>query len=214
MSAPGLALTAEVSSRWNSRMSENFANILKTLLASREPSLRAEWDARPAAVLIPMYIDQSQWHLVYTRRTDRVEDHRGQVSFPGGRIEDQDASPQATALREAEEEIGVRQDSVHILGSLDVLLTVTQFQIHPFVGMIPWPYHFNPNPDEVARVFSVPLHWLLEPDNLETHFRQPFPDTPEVPVYYFKPYQDEIIWGATARITLSLLELMRTILPD
>ena len=91
---------------------------------------------------------------------------------------------------------------------------MTQFQIHPFVGKIPWPYSFNPNPDEVARVFSVPLRWLLDPANLEKHFRQPIPSSPEVAVYYFKPYKDEIIWGATARITLNLLELIKTIMHD
>ena len=194
-------------------MMELLPDRLGALLSNRKPSIRTEWDARLAAVLIPLYFDQDEWHLVYTRRTDSVEEHRGQVSFPGGLVEDQDESAQVTAMREADEEIGLKQGDVQLLGSLDALLTVTQFQICPFIGIIPWPYPFKANPDEVARVFSVPLRWLLDPDNLEQRFRQPIPHAPEVPVYYFKPFQDEIIWGATARITLNLLEIIQTILP-
>jgi 8-oxo-dGTP pyrophosphatase MutT (NUDIX family) len=191
---------------------DNFANKLSTLLDKREPTTRAEWDMRPAAVLIPIYHDQDEWHLIYTRRTDQVENHRGQVSFPGGLVEGHDESAMETALREAEEEIALRKETVQILGSLDTLLTVTQFQIIPFVGQIPWPYEFHPNLDEVARVFSVPLQWLNDPNNLELHHRQPIPEGPKVPVYYFKPYQEEVIWGATARITLNLLELIKPLL--
>jgi 8-oxo-dGTP pyrophosphatase MutT (NUDIX family) len=162
--------------------------------------------------LIPIYHDQDEWHLIYTRRTDQVENHRGQVSFPGGLVEGHDESAMETALREAEEEIALRKETVQILGSLDTLFTVTQFQIIPFVGQIPWPYEFHPNLDEVARVFSVPLQWLNDPNNLELHHRQPIPEGPKVPVYYFKPYQEEVIWGATARITLNLLELIKPLL--
>jgi 8-oxo-dGTP pyrophosphatase MutT (NUDIX family) len=191
---------------------DNLANQLSALLNKRERTTRAEWDARPAAVLIPIYFDQDDWHLVYTRRTEQVENHRGQVSFPGGLVEERDESALEAALREAEEEIALRKETVQILGSLDTLLTVTQFQIIPFIGQIPWPYEFKPNPDEVARVFSVPLRWLRDPHNLELHHRQPIPDGPEVPVYYFKPYQGEVIWGATARITINFLEIITPIL--
>ncbi len=191
---------------------ETLADQLGAILNNRETQIKPEWEARPAAVLIPIFHDAHEWHLVYTRRTDEVEQHRGQVSFPGGLIEDHDTSALETALREAEEEIGLQKDSVQIIGSLDVLLTVTQFQVLPFVGKIAWPYEFSPNPDEVARVFSVPLTWLLNTDNLELRFRYPVPNGPSVPVYYFKPYQDEVIWGATARITLNLLEIIKPLL--
>jgi 8-oxo-dGTP pyrophosphatase MutT (NUDIX family) len=194
-------------------MKDRLPDRLGTILSNRKSSIRAEWDTRLASVLIPIYCDQGEWHLVYTRRTDLVEEHSGQVSFPGGIVEDEDDTAQSTALREAHEEIGLLQKDVQVLGALDALLTVTQFKICPFVGMIPWPYEFEPNPDEVARVFSVPLQWLLDPANLEKRFRQPIPNAPEVPVYYFKPFQDEIIWGATARITINLLEVVRSILP-
>jgi 8-oxo-dGTP pyrophosphatase MutT (NUDIX family) len=191
---------------------DKFADQLSSLLSKRKSTIRAEWDARPAAVLIPIYTEDGEWHVVYTRRTERVEHHRGQVSFPGGLVEDLDGSAKEAALREAEEEIALSKESVKILGSLDTLFTVTQFQILPFVGQIPWPYTFHPNPDEVAHVFSVPLRWLMDPVNLELRHRRPIPNGPKVPVYYFKPFQGEIIWGATARITLNLLEIIKPLL--
>jgi 8-oxo-dGTP pyrophosphatase MutT (NUDIX family) len=191
---------------------EGFSKQLQVLLDHRERAVKAEWDARPAAVLIPIYKDDDGWHIVYTRRTEQVENHRGQVSFPGGLVEDGDDSAMDTALREAEEEIALRRESVKILGSLDTLLTITQFRIIPFVGQIPWPYQFDPSPDEVAHVFSVPMQWLMDPNNLEVRDRQPIPTGPKVPVYYFQPYKGEVIWGATARITLNFLELSRPLL--
>jgi 8-oxo-dGTP pyrophosphatase MutT (NUDIX family) len=188
------------------------ADRLMVLLTKRRSIIKTEWEARQAAVLIPIYSEKGEWYLVYTRRTEQVEQHRGQVSFPGGLVEELDQSAQETALREAEEEIGLKREAVQILGSLDWLLTVTQFQILPFIGLIPWPYSFQLNADEVARVFSVPLRWLMDPGNLELRYRLPTKEGPEVPVYYFKPFEDEIIWGATARITLNLLDILKPLM--
>ena len=145
------------------------------------------------------------WHILYTRRTDDLNSHKGQVSFPGGTIEDNDNDARTAALREACEEIGILPEDVTILGELDSLLTVTQFQIIPFVGQIPWPYPLELNQVEVAKVFGVPIDWLADPENLETQYRQPIVSGNEIPVYYFRPYEGEVIWGATARITLNLL---------
>jgi hypothetical protein len=164
------------------------ADRLTILLTKRRSIIKTEWEARQAAVLIPIYSEKGEWYLVYTRRTEQVEQHRGQVSFPGGLVEELDQSAQETALREAEEEI------------------------LPFIGLIPWPYSFQLNADEVARVFSVPLRWLMDPGNLELRYRLPTTEGPEVPVYYFKPFEDEIIWGATARITLNLLDILKPLM--
>jgi len=183
---------------------------LRQNLQKHSPQVRAEWDARPAAVLIPIYQDENgDWHVLYTRRTDELEEHRGQVSFPGGLIEDGDGDVQQAALRETFEEIGIQPEDVDILGALDSLLTVTQFQIAPIVGRIPWPYKFNLNTSEVAKVFSVPISWLSDPENLEIRYRQAVVPGRDIPVYYFRPYLGETIWGATARITLNLLERVR-----
>ena len=182
---------------------------LRRALADRPLAVEAEWQARPAAVLIPLYQPDGQWHALFTRRTETVDSHRGQVSFPGGQIEPGDAGPAEAALRETEEEIGLRSTDVDILGQLSPLLTVTQFLISPIVGIFRWPYPLRVNQREVANAFGVPLLWLADPAHLEIRERKPLAAGPSIPVYYFKPYHGEVIWGATARITLNLLELMR-----
>ncbi len=179
---------------------------LTLLLRSRLPEVRAEWQAQPAAVLVPLYRDHGAWHVLFTLRTDLVDVHRGQVSFPGGRIEPEDRGPEQAALREAEEEIGIRPDDVRVLGALDPLLTVTRFRVEPVVGIIPWPYPLRLNSHEVAATFGVPLEWLADPANLEVHHQEAL-EGPPVPVYFFRPFEGHRIWGATARITLNLLHL-------
>jgi 8-oxo-dGTP pyrophosphatase MutT (NUDIX family) len=182
---------------------------LRRALADRPLKVEAEWQARPAAVLVPLYQADGVWHALFTRRTETVESHRGQVSFPGGQLEPGDPSPTEAALRETEEEIGLRATDVEILGQLSPLLTVTQFLISPVVGLFRWPYPLRVNQREVANAFGVPLHWLADPANREVRERQSLAAGPSIAVYYFKPYQGEVIWGATARITLNLLGLMR-----
>ena len=180
---------------------------LRDVLADRPPKVVTEWAARPAAVLVPLLQEDGEWHLLLTLRTDSVETHRGQVSFPGGGMEPDDADPVAAALREAHEEIGLLPGDVQVLGRMDSLMTVTQYRITPVVGIIPWPYPLRPHPSEVAAVFHVPLAWLADPANLETHFREPLAGGPAVPVFSYRPYQGHTLWGASARITLDLLRL-------
>lgn len=180
---------------------------LEARLAQAQPQVRAEWEARPAAVLVPLFSKDGEWHVVLTQRTHTLSSHQGQVAFPGGRIESEDASPLAAALREAEEEIGLRPADVRVVGELDQLLTVTQWRISPVVGVIPWPYAFTPNPAELSAVFDVPLNFLRDPANLVTETRQPQQPGPVIPVYHWY-YQGYDIWGASARILLNLLALM------
>jgi 8-oxo-dGTP pyrophosphatase MutT (NUDIX family) len=181
---------------------------LERSLSKLEPKAETEWDATPAAVLIPLYQEDGDWKLLYTRRTDSVDVHAGQVSFPGGQIEDADVSIVAAALREAQEEIGLNPEDVETLGQLNPLFTVTQFLITPVVGVIPWPYPLRTSPTEVARTFGVPIRWLADPGNLEVKEREPLVPGRSIRVYYFKEYEGETIWGVTARITMNLLQML------
>ncbi len=188
-------------------VSDGLVGQLRTRLAALDHQIESEWEAAPAAVLVPLHQLDGEWRLLYTRRTDAVDVHRGQVSFPGGRHELGETAVQA-ALRESEEEIGLGAADVQILGELNPLLTVTQFVVTPVVGVLPWPYSLTTNPAEVARCFGVPIKWLADPSNLDIEYRQPMVPGPKIPVYHFKPYDQEVIWGVTARITMSLLELL------
>ncbi len=184
---------------------------LRALLATRQAGVNPEWVARPAAVLIPLYRANDEWHLLFTERTHTVEDHKGQVAFPGGRVDDTDASRIDTALREAEEEIGLRRADVTVLGVLDELLSVTQYRITPVVGVLPWPYSFTLSTAELSEVFGVPLRWLTDPAHCEIKYHAPLISGPRIPVYYFH-YQGHTIWGVTARIMLNFFETMKPLL--
>jgi 8-oxo-dGTP pyrophosphatase MutT (NUDIX family) len=186
----------------------NLIEVLRSELSKQPQILSQEWRARPAAVLIPIYWYAGDWNLLYTRRTDSVESHSGQVSFPGGMIEPQDQGALDAALREAGEEIGIQVQDVDILGHLNNFLTITQFDIKPFVGVISWPYPLQINHEEVARIFGVPLSWLSKPSNIEVRERKIPTSGSEIPIYFFRPFEGEVIWGATARITIHLLEIL------
>lgn len=167
---------------------------------------------RLAAVLIPiMQVNEPvpSWHVVFTRRTETVADHKGQVAFPGGRVDNGDEFPFGTALREANEEIGINPSDVTILGRMESLMTISNYLVTPVIGEIPWDYPFTPQPDEVSRIFTIPLDWLAQDDHIEVHHRSVvFPTSNQAQplrVVYFKEYEQEIVWGISAEITLRLL---------
>lgn len=163
---------------------------------------------KPAAVLIPLLLSQVSWQILLTRRHSNLPEHSGQVAFPGGRADPEDGSPEQTALREAHEEIGLRPQDVRLLGRLQDYLTITNYRVTPVVGVIPWPYPLRPAEEEVSRVFTIPLDWLAKPQNREERPRPlPAPYAP-AKVIYFQPYDGEILWGASARITLNLIRAL------
>jgi 8-oxo-dGTP pyrophosphatase MutT (NUDIX family) len=147
--------------------------------------------------------------VLYIRRTAHVQDpHGGQVAFPGGASDPGDANAEATALREVYEEIGVHPLHIRLLGRLIDFVTVTSYRVTPIIGVIPWPYPLVLETNEVDRAFTIPLDWLADPYNHEARFR-PLPNPYEpIDVIYFKPYDNEILWGASARFTMELINLL------
>lgn len=165
-----------------------------------------------AAVLIPLLRQHNQWHLLFIRRAEHERDeHSGQVAFAGGKYESIDKDMQDTALREANEEIGIHPQHVTILGKLGYQYSITRFEITPVVAHIPWPYEFSLDRKEVARVFTIPLSWLAEPDNHRVRHRK-HRHGKTFPVIYFNEYEGELLWGSTARMTLSLIALLKQVL--
>jgi 8-oxo-dGTP pyrophosphatase MutT (NUDIX family) len=165
-------------------------------------------ELRCAAVLMPLACIEGEWHLLFTRRTDAVAHHKGQVSFPGGACDADETTPEATALREADEEIGLHPRHVRLLGRLDDMVTITGYRVTPVVGVIPWPYKFIMSPREVSRVFSVPLAWLARRENWEERMATPKGVLRAFPIVIYRPYDGEIVWGATARMTLIFLKVL------
>jgi 8-oxo-dGTP pyrophosphatase MutT (NUDIX family) len=161
---------------------------------------------RRAAVLLPLVATATGPALVLTRRTDQVEHHKGQISFPGGAL-DADEDPLAGALRETEEEIGVPPRDVDILGGLDDHeAAVSGFLVSPFVAVLPYPARLRVSTDEVRAVLVVSLRTLLDPRNVRTElYRRPRGDS--VVMYYYQAGAD-VIWGFTGRIVARFLEVV------
>ena len=162
---------------------------------------------RESAVLLPLYERAGVPHLLFIKRTDRVGLHKGEIGFPGGRIEPEDADPLAAALREAEEEVGIPPASVTPLGALPTVATVvTSILIHPFVGRLPAPPLLRPDPFEVAETIEAPLPVLLDPATFHEEDWTIRGVRRRVFVYRYGPYD---IWGATGRIVQQFLERLR-----
>jgi len=174
-------------------------------LAGREPRVAPdEGDLRRAGVLVPLFVREGRLYVLFTRRTETMEHHRGQISFPGGAEEPEDESLLGTALRESEEEIGLKREDAIPLGSLTPMVTVTDFYVEPYVAAIPQPYTFTPQEAEIAEIIEAPLAALMDPAILE---QKQFPGRPEpVLFYHFGPHT---IWGATARMLAELLAALR-----
>lgn len=166
---------------------------------------------QPAAVLIPLLLDGSSWKALFIKRTHQHHDrHSGQIAFPGGRSEPGDPSLLATALREAQEEIGAEPGDVQVLGQSCTITTVTDYDVSPFVGILPWPYPLLLSAVEVEKTVSIPLAWLNDPRNYTTRSWQSRSAPGRTfPVIFFNEFEGEVLWGATARIVLDFLELIQ-----
>ncbi len=164
--------------------------------------------AADAAVLILLHDREGETHVIFTERTNHVEHHKGQMSFPGGACDEGDDCLETTAMRETFEEIGVRREDVRIIGQLDDMVTVSNFRVTPYVGVLTTEtgYSFTINDREVAKVVPVPLSFLLEEQNMELEVREHQGREVLVPAF---SYEGHRIWGATARMLHQLIELLR-----
>ena len=167
---------------------------------------------KKASVLIPFVRENDSWHILFIRRADSDRDrHSGQVAFVGGKAEATDSNEIETALRETHEEIGVDPADVTILGQLGPHYSISSFQITPIAATLPWPYKLTLETAEVSRTFTIPLTWLANENNYEIRDRKPPESDKSIPVVYYKKYQGELLWGATARMILSLINTLKDI---
>lgn len=143
--------------------------------------------------------------VLLTRRTAHLRSHAGQISFPGGRMEETDPTPEDTALRETEEEIGLTREEIRLLGRLAVRETGTGYRVVPIVGLIEPPFRASPDPSEVAEIFEVPLDFVLDPANhrFESRIQRGIERQ-----FYVLPYRNYYIWGLTARLLVTLSEVL------
>jgi len=160
-----------------------------------------EADLPEAAVLIAI-TEEEEPKIIYTLRSNKVSSHRGEVSFPGGMKEDSDRSLIDTSLRESEEEIGLPQDCVEIIGSLDTMVSRFNISVFPFVGIIPKEVVLNTNSDEIEACFRVPLSFLMKDERYRNDEVNRNGETFFMPAYKYSSY---IIWGLTAMITVNFL---------
>jgi len=171
---------------------------IRDFLADYRPRRLSQDKTTPAAVLLLLYERAGEPYIVLTRRTEDVEHHKGETSFPGGAFDPQDGDLLTTALRETEEEIGVRPEDVEVLGRLDDIVTITGFVVSPFVGLLrTHSYPFAVNAHEVAELVEVPLRHLMDERNLEQSVGRLGDRWFPILAYH---YGDHRIWGATARI--------------
>jgi 8-oxo-dGTP pyrophosphatase MutT (NUDIX family) len=160
---------------------------------------------RPAAVLVPLIDHPHGMAVLLTQRTPHLSAHAGQISFPGGRIEADDADEVAAALRETEEEVGLSRERVSVVGRLDTYVTGTGFEIAPIVGIVAPPFEIAIDPFEVAEAFEVPLSYILDRRN---HQRVERDSAGGRRAFFVLPYEGRNIWGATAGILVNLAEVL------
>jgi 8-oxo-dGTP pyrophosphatase MutT (NUDIX family) len=178
---------------------------LRRVLTSRQKQRIVDLGLVEAAVLIPVFCKDGEYHILFTKRSEQLLHHKGQISFPGGGRSKNDATLKDTALRESWDELGLKAKNIDIIGELDDTPTATSgFNISPFVAFIPYPYKFTINPYEITEIFSVPISALMHKAKKK---KERYTFTGRVFTGYSYEYEGRVIWGATAKIVQQLLEL-------
>jgi len=183
----------------------DFVDQIRIVLSSRKRRVIEHPPFSHAAVLVPLFKKEEDCHLLFTKRSDQVKYHKGEISFPGGVVDEEDLELINTALREADEEIGLKKSDVQILGILDDIVTITEFIVTPIVGLFPYPYPFKVSEVEIAELIEVPLSSLLDDGCLS---EKEIIRGGQKEIVYAYQYEKNIIWGATARILKQFLDLI------
>ncbi len=179
--------------------------LLQQILSQRVKKNVTDSGLMPAAVLLLLYAKEGAYHVLLNKRSELVEHHKGEISFPGGARDPEDRDFLDTALRETEEEMGVKRGDVTILGELDDIVTRSNFGVRVYVGTIPYPYPFQPSQDEIAEVLEVPLSVLQDPANLRQDAR--WVDN-QLTTSYAYACGEHLVFGATATILEQFLDLL------
>lgn len=195
-------------------MSRDFDRLNEILVRNLEqnncdtpPAMDGGW--HPAAVMILLANINGDLHILYTQRTDKVTDHKGQVAFPGGAWESSDQCLLETAFRETYEEIGIKRESIRILGSMPPVHTITGYCIVPYVGLLSYPIPLTIQEEEVESVFTIPCKWL---DKEENRCEKEYEDKKfniKRNVLFYDEFEGHVLWGITAMLTVSLLALLK-----
>ena len=182
-------------------------DVVRKALAGRERQIVADASLMPAAVLLLLYPKDGKYCVLLNKRSEEVEHHKGEISFPGGAKDEEDRDFLETALREAQEEMGISPADVTVLGQLDDFTTRSGFSIQVYVGTIDYPYDFKPSNLEIAEVLEVPLDVLLDPSSMRVETR--WEDGQYVDVRSYA-YDGHLIYGATARILQQFLSVLES----
>ena len=190
---------------------EEFKNLVESKLKNREPLIIEHPEFKPSAVLMPFFCDDNEIKLLFTIRDKNLKHHKGEISFPGGKQEQQDKDLIETALRETEEEVGIKRDQIEIMGRLDDLFTITKYIITPFIGIIKGKFKIITSDAEVFRVIKVPLSIFGKNGCFQEEAWQQ--NKTSYPIYYYY-YRRNIIWGATAYIMNQFMEIIYNYQPS
>ncbi len=188
-------------------MEESATELIRRILTENPKKTVEDSSLTPAGVTLLLYRKDGEYCILLNKRTDTVDDHKGEISFPGGRKDPEDKTLLDTALRETHEEMGISPDDVDILGEIDDVPTNTSYLISTFVGTIPYPYKFAPSDAEVAEVLEVPISTLIDHDSARDEVRVRDGELVNSVSY---SYNGHLIFGATARILSRFLELLDT----